>query len=262
MGLRDRLLSADRLRALRGALARRFLLKVKRATHRAPARLIAPSAERVLVIAPHMDDEAIGCGGTLALLREQGAEVHIVFASDSSAGLTDAALAERLAEVRRGEAERVRSFMGFTSIIELGLPDGRLHQCEEDLASKLAERIRTLRPDLIFAPFPADAHSDHMACAAALASAAMSTDSGADILAYEVWTPLWPNVAVDISAVADRKEQAIRLYASQQADRDYAGAVLGLNRYRGLALEVDCAEAFHRTTPAGFADLCSLLDKL
>src|SRR5260221_14479107 len=87
MGTGAWLREAKSLRALRGALARRFLLKLKRATHRAPAELIVPTAKRVLVVAPHMDDEGIPCGGTLILLAEQGAEIHVPFATDSSAGL-------------------------------------------------------------------------------------------------------------------------------------------------------------------------------
>ena len=83
------------LRTIRGALARRFLLKLKRATHRAPVELIVPTARRVLVVAPHMDDEVIPCGGTLILLAEQGAEIHVTYATDSSAGLKSAEAAAR-----------------------------------------------------------------------------------------------------------------------------------------------------------------------
>src|SRR4051794_15385370 len=107
MGKGDRLRKASGIRAVRGALARRFLLKLKRATHRAPAELIVPTAKRVLVVAPHMDDEVIPCGGTLLLLREQGAEIHVTFATDGSAGLKSAEAAKRLTVTRRAEAQQV-----------------------------------------------------------------------------------------------------------------------------------------------------------
>jgi LmbE family N-acetylglucosaminyl deacetylase len=247
---------ARSLRALRGGLARRFLLKLKRATHRCPAELIVPSARRVLVVAPHMDDEVIACGGTLLLLRENGAEIHVVFATDSSA---DAGLS--LTEIRRKEARQVSERLGFVST-ELGFPDGQLHRNEDALAKRLAEQLRRIEPELIFCPFPADAHSDHMSCAAAVASAALDASSEATILAYEVWTPLWPNVVVDISSVAERKEEAIRLYESQVEDRDYASAAIGLNRFRGLPHSVAFAEAFYRASAANFARLTRLLDEI
>ena len=249
------------LRTLRGALARRFLLKLKRATHRAPVDLIVPTARRVLVVAPHMDDEVIPCGGTLILLAQQGAEIHVTFATDSSGALKSAEAAARLIAVRRAEAQEVSRYVGFVSN-ELGFPDGQLHRHEPMLTKRLAQQIDRLGPDLIFCPFPADAHSDHMSCASAVARAALETKPDATILAYEVWTPLWPNVAVDISHVAERKEEAIRLYRSQIEDRDHAAAALGLNRFRGLPHSVQFAEAFFRASPREFSSLTSLLDEL
>jgi len=261
MGTGARFREAASLRALRAALARRFLIKLKRATHRAPAELIVPTARRVLVVAPHMDDEVIPCGGTLILLAEQGTQIHVIFATDSSAGLQSAEAAEALTTTRRAEAKQVARQIGFVST-ELGFPDGQLHRHERALAKRLAQQLEQLQPDVIFCPFPADAHSDHMSCAAALAVAASEAKCGATIFAYEVWTPLWPNVAVDISRVAKRKEEAIRLYRSQIDDRDYAAAALGLNRFRGLPHSVAVAEAFLRASPAEFARLARLLDEI
>jgi LmbE family N-acetylglucosaminyl deacetylase len=249
------------LRVLRGALARRFLLKLKRATHRCPVELIVPTARRVLVVAPHMDDEVIPCGGTLILLAEQGAEIHVTFATDSSAGLRSAEAAAKLIGVRRAEAQQVSQRIGYVSN-ELGFPDGELHRHEPMLTSRLAEQMERLDPEIIFCPFPADAHSDHMSCASATAQAALRATPHAIILAYEVWTPLWPNVAVDISRVAQRKEEAIRLYRSQIEDRDHSAAALGLNRFRGLPHSVEFAEAFFRASPEEFSRLTLLLDEL
>lgn len=261
MGTGAWLREAKSLRALRGALARRFLLKLRRATHRGPVDLIVPVAKKVLVVAPHMDDEVIPSGGTLILLAEQGAEIQVTYATDSSAGLRSAQAAATLAATRRAEAQTVCDRLGFVSN-ELGFPDGQLHRHEAMLTKRLAQQIERLKPDLIFCPFPADAHSDHMACAVAVAAAAKAAKPDVTILAYEVWTPSWPNVAVDITAVAERKEQAIRIYASQAEDRDHAGAALGLNRFRGLPHKVAFAEAYFRAGPAEFGRLTGLLDEL
>jgi len=253
MGTGAWLSEVSSLRALRGAMARRFLLKLKRATHRAPVELIVPTARRMLVVAPHMDDEVIPCGGTLILLAEQGAEIHVTFATDSSAGLRSAEAAAQLIALRRSEAQQVSELIGYATN-ELGFPDGQLHRHEAMLTKRLTEQIARLEPEIIFCPFPADAHSDHMSCAAAVARAAIQAESGAAILAYEVWTPLRPR---------DRGPPfAIRLYRSQMEDRDHAAAALGLNRFRGLPHSVAFAEAFFRGSPKEFSRLTSLLDQL
>ena len=249
------------MHSVRAALARRFLRRLKRATHRAPAKLIVPRAERVLVVAPHMDDEVIPCGGTLMLLIAGGAEVHVAFATDGSSGVREPSVAASLSAIRREEAGQARDFLGLSETIEFGFPDGRLHAHEPALADSIAEQILRINPNLLFTPFPGDGHADHMACAWATARAAVRCKWSGTILAYEVWTALWPNVAVDITPVAERKAEAIRLYASQVADRDYAAAALGLNSFRGQAHAVPYAEAFHRDDAAGFERLTALLDE-
>lgn len=247
---------------LRHALARRFLLKIKRATHRANAQLIEPRAQRVLVVAPHMDDEVIPCGGTLLRLHAAGAQVHVVFVSDSASGLVDPEAARTLMRVRQAEAAQVRELMRFSEVTQLGFPDASLTAHEAAIADRLEALLTGFAPDLLLVPFPSDSHADHMACAASVALATRRSEWKGVILAYEVWTPLWPNVVVDISDVAEQKAEAIRLYASQVADRDYVSATLGLNRFRGLPHRVAFAEAFYRCDRGEFATLTAMLDDL
>ena len=250
------------LHALRSAVVRRFLVKMKRATHRAPPRLIVPRARRALVIAPHMDDEVIPCGGTLIILRENGAELHVTYVSDSSTGAKDVELATSLVRTRQQEASEVREFLKLKSATCLGFPDGNLFRHEPSIIDALSNQIKKVEPDLIFCPFPTDAHSDHMSCAWATAAATKRTNWGGSILAYEVWTPLWPNVAVDITQVAERKGKAIHLYRSQVSDRDYAAATLGLNQFRGLVHGVGYAEAFFSGNPRAFHRLAVMLNEI
>lgn len=244
---------------LRAALARRFLLRLKRATHRARPQPFIPVARTALVLAPHMDDEIIGCGGTLLRLIETGTAVHVLFASNSSGGVGGGG-DSALTTIRREEARDVADFMSFASITDLGFPDGHLHGHEAALATAIASALERLQPDILFCPFPADGHSDHMATAAAVARAAR--DWRGNILAYEVWTALMPNAVVDISAFADRKAEAIRLYRSQCAALNFEAGALGLNAWRGLPHGFAHAESFYRGTPAAFARLTALLDRL
>jgi LmbE family N-acetylglucosaminyl deacetylase len=246
---------------LRSAFARRFLLSVRRATHRLPVQLETLRRQRVMVVAPHMDDEVIGCGGTLLLHRTLNSEVHVVFVSDSSGAVDDPRRARSLREIRRAEMVKVRDLLALASIVELGFPDGSLTSREEAIAVRLAEELRTFRPDQVLCPFPADGHADHQASAVALALATGLAAWNGEVLAYEVWSTLWPNMAVDIGAVADEKARLIRMYASEIGDRDYASAVLGLNRYRGMQHRVELAEAFHRCDAVQFRALSACLDR-
>lgn len=227
-----------------------------------PVRLEAPTAGRILVIAPHMDDEAIACGGTLLLHKALKSEVRVVFVSDSSSAIADPALAERLRAIRRAEMLQVRDTLALASFAEFGLPDGGLVRCESTIAARLAEELNVFAPTQVLCPFPVDGHADHQACAIAFGAATAATGWRGDVMGYEVWSPLWANLAIDIGPVAGEKAALIRLYASQIADRDYATAMLGLNRYRGLQHRVEYAEAYHRCTPAQFQQLAACLDRL
>jgi LmbE family N-acetylglucosaminyl deacetylase len=245
---------------VRSAFARRFLLTLRRATHRLPVQLETLRRQRVLVIAPHMDDEVIGCGGALLLHRALHSEVRVVFVSDSSGAVDDPVRAERLRGIRRAEMLQVKDTLALASVVELGFTDGSLMSHEEAIASRLADELRTFQPTQVLCPFPGDGHSDHQSSAFAFGTGSQLADWHGEVLAYEVWSTLWPNMAVDIGAVADEKARLIRMYASEMSDRDYAAAVLGLNRYRGMQHRVESAEAFHRCDAAQFRALTACLD--
>jgi LmbE family N-acetylglucosaminyl deacetylase len=246
----------------RRAIARRFLVKLRRATHRMPAKLRPVQKERVLVVAPHMDDEAIPCGGTLLLHARAGSQVHVVFASDSGGPSQDPASRARLRVTRAAEAAAAKRVLGYATEEVYDFRDGQLVQSEAALRQRLTASIRTFSPQTILCPFPADAHGDHQATALATSQAAAAAAFAGEVWAYEVWTPLWPNAAVDITGVVADKERAIACYASQMADRDYAAGILGLNRYRGLRHQVSYAEAYYACHLTEYLDLTAHLDRL
>ncbi len=126
-----------------------------------------------------------------------------------------------------------------------GLPDRSLDSSGDALARALAQEISEFEPDLILCPSPAEIHPDHRALSEALYRAVASSrpeDPDHDryrflrLGFYEISQPFLPNALVDIAAVAERKDEALRAYASQQLVRDYAGAMRGLNAYRRLTL--------------------------
>jgi LmbE family N-acetylglucosaminyl deacetylase len=238
--------------------ARRFLTRTYRITHRMPLELRRVERARVLVAAPHMDDEAIAPGGTLLLHGQAGSTLGVVFTSDSAVfpGQTGA---DSLTQIRRREAEDATRLLGVEILKFLNYPDGDLVRREQPIGRDLAKLLRDWKPDQFFCPFPADHHRDHQATAAAAALAIRETNWSGEVWGYEVWSTLWPNFAVDISAVVEQKRAAINCYVSQTGDRPYAEAILGLNRYRGLRVHVDFAEAFYVCAAKEFLTLADTL---
>ena len=225
--------------------ATRFLRSIHRITHRMPVRLRAIEKRRVLVVAPHPDDEVIAVGGNLALHQRLGSEVLTLFVTLDT-------------PVRKGEAERVGRLLGFDHRF-FGFPDGSISLHESALARAIADAINSFRPEVIYCPFPGDHHRDHQAASACTGAAVAETGYIGEVWCYELWSCLWPNIGVDISSVIDVKQQAINCYASQVAYVDYVEGALGLNRFRGLKLGVDYAEALFASEPRTFIDICRTL---
>jgi LmbE family N-acetylglucosaminyl deacetylase len=242
------------IRRVRQFGALRLLRRLHRVGHRLPIRLRSPEQARVLVVAPHMDDDVIGPGGTLALHRQRGSSVSVVFCAAGATPEQD--------RQRKSEARAAAEFMGFERVDWLDFPEGALSLNEVALGAQLARLLRELKPELLFCPYVADHHRDHIAVALALASAIEQTRWQGEVWCYEVWSPLWPNVAVDISSVVETKRQAIELYTSQVAGLHYTEGTLGLNRYRALRVYVDYAEAFFVATPEEFIQLSREMNRL
>jgi LmbE family N-acetylglucosaminyl deacetylase len=231
--------------------ATRFLRRVHRITHRMPIKLRDVERQKVLVVAPHPDDEVIAAGGTLALHAERGSVTKTVFvtmdAPDSSGE-----------PVRRGEAAAAARLLRYECVF-LDYPDGQVSRHEPAVARNIAGIVATLQPDVVLCPFPGDHHRDHQATAACTSAALEQARWNGEIWCYEVWSSLWPNVGVDISTVVDAKRAAIAAYKSQTHSMPYVDAALALNCYRGLKLCVPHAEAFFVCGRGAFTELCQSL---
>ncbi|HET8796619.1 MAG TPA: PIG-L family deacetylase [Thermoanaerobaculia bacterium] len=204
-----------------------------------PAQL---RGERLLVLAPHPDDEVIGCGGLIALHRRENRAVRVVIATDG-AGAGDAAVREE--ESRRGLAA-----LGDGIEVEfLRHPDRALG---DEAADPIRRELAVFRPDLLLVPSPVEIHPDHAALNRIVVELIQRDETlFADLATtriafYEVSQPLRPNAIVDITGVAEAKFAAIAEHASQLASRDYAAYARGLNAYRTMTLPPECryAEAY------------------
>jgi len=202
--------------------------------------LTAPPARgRVLVVAPHPDDEAIGPGATLLLHRALGDPVDALFVTSGVHGdHRHAHDPAAYVAIRQAEARAAAAVLGIGHTEFWGYPDGMVVTAA-DLAAvtaRLADLLARMRPDVIYAPHLRESHSDHHFVALAVQGAHRAAHSGAALFGYEVWSPLDADLAVDVGAVYPRKLEAIRCYASQLEQNDIPRAVDGLNRYRAVLL--------------------------
>ena len=204
----------------------------------------------VLVLAPHPDDEAIGCGGTIARHTLRGDRVSVVFLTSGELGLKHLPREEAW-RIREGEAGRAAAVLAVSSASFLRRPDWLLSEQVEEAAEILAPILEREGPERIYLPHEREEHPDHRACRPVLRAALERHGLPAQgVFAYEVWTPLAEHDLVkDVTDTMARKLQAVRCYRSQLGHFRYDRAVRGLNQYRGcLAGRCRYAEVFAAVT--------------
>ena len=197
-----------------------------------PERLSLSQAGRVLVFAPHPDDETIGCGGALALLAQAGVPVRVVLVSD---GAGAGGLPEGAAAVRQQEFAAALRQLGVADHAMLGFPDGGL-SLQAPLLQAIQDQVDAYAPSWIFAPARADLHRDHRVVAQAVRVAALANLGVQRLCEYETWGPLPVTHVLDIGAVLATKMGALAQHRTALACGDYLEAATGLARYRGLLL--------------------------
>lgn len=215
------------------------------------------STENVLVVAPHPDDAAIGCGGTIVKHAKAGQSVTIIYVTDGEQGGQDSTSKE-IGTMRRTEARTAASKLGADTIKFHGQPDGSVMFNQETLQYYI-ERLRDERPRIVYYPSAKDADHDHTVVSDLIRSAlrkayartfpetgAKPPDEPPKALEYEVWTPISnPTIFKSIDSILEQKERAIQCHESQLCSIDYDEAAIGLNRYRGAMSGVGRhAEAF------------------
>lgn len=225
----------DRARPLAPPTVWHMLLAARSAAGSGPV-LTVPTARRALVLAPHPDDETIGCGGTVALLAAGGTEVSVVIATSGEFSAADPGTSAPEAGRRREEeAASACRILGARRPVFLRLADGDLHAHAETLAARITEQLGAAEPDLVFVPWPLDDHPDHRALALALGRALgrPGGPAGCQVWGYEVWSPLPANRLVDVSSVWDTKVAALDRHRLGRDTFDL-DAHLALSRWRSI----------------------------
>lgn len=209
-------------------------------------------ANRVLVIAPHCDDEILGFGGNIIKYSEQ-AQVKIIF-------LTCDKELKRKEEAQNAWKENANVTLEF-----LEIEDSCLNQQDVLAADRVSQLIRKFQPEVIAVPWHLDKHSDHVYSNIILAKAlqklkAEEMQNTGNIVSYEVNFPLCMNYSVNITDVFDKKIGILMNYKSQKPDK-LAVTIEFLNSYRASQMplrKVKKAEGLYVCTPKEYCEMLKL----
>ncbi|MBI4965606.1 MAG: PIG-L family deacetylase [Desulfomonile tiedjei] len=210
---------------------------------------------RMLVIAPHPDDEVFGAGGTMAKYADAGNEVHVLIITKG-----DELFDPKLIERGREEAVRAHALLGVKKTHFADLPSIKLDTLPQyEINDRISTFLRQIEPELLFLPFPGDINRDHQIVhSSAMVAARPLQTTVRCIYCYEVLSSTnWnspamtaafvPNVFCDVSTTIDRKIAAANLYESQIKAYPHERSpesIMVLSRYRGGFVGMEHAEAF------------------
>lgn len=264
-----------------------MLRSIRRAARTATvllARRYADVDGPCLVLAPHADDESIGCGGTIATKRAAGVRVVIAVATDGTRSDSQGRDPAEVLEVREREALEACSELGVPEddVLFLRFPDGALAAHEDALVERIQVLVDEVQPRELLVSSGLDPHPDHRALRRAVDSMALP---GVVVREYLVWAwPGWPLSArgalggrggtwsslrevltlvrrgrrSDIASVRDRKAAAIARYESQQGD-GRAGRGVPARMLGEFTDDVELLLVAPHEAPRNVATWCSLL---
>lgn len=223
-----------------------------------PQELNYKKQKNVLVLAPHQDDEVIGCGGTLLQLKKSGASVTMVFLTDGSEISNPIASIE----TRRKEAQQLCEKIG-VAYVELGINNVNL-----DIQNKHMQQLVGLLNkdwDLVYSVWPIDQPPKHRLCAYFLGKALLQSTYNGQLCLYAVHTDLLPNYYVDISAIIEEKQELFDYYPSQMKFQNYKHLSKGLDAWRARFLpvspEVRYIETFMKLPSKSYIDFLKIFDQ-
>ncbi|PCI00412.1 MAG: GlcNAc-PI de-N-acetylase [Alphaproteobacteria bacterium] len=213
----------------------------------------------ILVIVAHPDDEALGCGGTVARLVSEGKDVHLLCLTN---GVSARASADETDASQRSDALRNSSeILGLKTVQCLDLPDNKMDSLPLlDVVQQIESVIADIKPDTIFTHYAHDLNVDHRVTYQAVVTATRPQigQTVREILMFEVPSSTeWaygdsqscfkPNVFFDVSNFMLKKIESLRAYDEEMRDfphpRSYK-AIEAVATVRGAEVGVHAAEGF------------------
>lgn len=210
---------------------------------------------KILVIAPHPDDEVLGCGGTIKKHTSQGDEAYLCIGTKAYAP----DWSEDFLKARQGEIEQANSVLGIKKTYFLEFPTVKVDTVsQKEVNDKILHIIKELQPEVLYIPHGGDLNKDHQIFfeASLVASRPVPGGSIKRILSYEAlseteWgrmlNPFVPSVYIDITKTLSDKLQAMKAYSSELREFPHPRslqAIEVLAQKRGTEAGLQRAEAF------------------
>ncbi|HKG45145.1 MAG TPA: PIG-L deacetylase family protein [Pyrinomonadaceae bacterium] len=214
---------------------------------------------RILVIAPHPDDETLGCGGSLLKHKSNGDSLSWLVATRGHEPQWSAEVLEQ----KEREISAVAAAYGFDNTFRLNFPAIKLDKVPmEEIIAAVRDAVTDAKPDCVYLNHCGDVHSDHRVLFEATMSVLKPFYSGKHgvkrVLSYEVFSStdaapvnparaFLPNVFIDVSEFIETKLEIMALYESELQASPLPRALDSLRalaRVRGATIGVEYAEAF------------------
>jgi len=213
---------------------------------------------KILVVAPHPDDETLGCGGTLLRHQNEGDEIHWLIMSMVTEEL---GFDHERIESRKKEIKVVADKYQFSSVHQAEFMTATLDMiAKNSLITEVSATILRVLPDTVYVPYRNDVHSDHQVVFDAVAACTKSFryPSVKRVRVYETLSEtefglrpddvgFKPNLWIDISNYLDQKIEIMQLYKGEIAEHPFPRSeknIRALATLRGATVGVDAAESF------------------
>ncbi len=212
----------------------------------------------ILIVAPHADDESLGCGGTILRHISEGANVYwlLVTGMSKASGFT-----ENQIRLREEEITQVHKCYGLSERYELCLPPAALETIPKgEIISLISTIIKKVEPEIVYTAYRNDAHSDHEIVFDAVMSSTKSFRYPfiKRVLAYETISEtdfgmkpedsgFRPNVFNNISDFLEEKLNILDIFESEMSDFPFPRsrkALTALSQLRGAQSNCEASEAF------------------
>lgn len=217
--------------------------------------------KNILIIAAHSDDEALGCGGTIARHASEGDKVGAIFLTDGVSSRSYKYRDRDNAKLRNEYSEEAAKILGISWVKNLGFPDNKLDSIPMlDIVQKIEHHVLDFVPDIVYTHYPLDLNIDHRVAsnAALTAFRPLPGSSCSKVLFFEVrssteWSisvpnnSFSPNYFVDISNFLESKVSALKCYDSEMRafphTRSYESIEMQA-KLHGSSVGLYAAEAF------------------
>lgn len=213
--------------------------------------------KKILVIAPHMDDEVLGCGGTIAKHVAGSDNLFVCFIANR---IYHHKFNKKKNEIEKKYVEKAKDILGYKESVFFDLNDERLDVCLQDIIIPLETYVSQVKPNIIYCPFQQDNNQDHRTVfnAARVVLRASATAFIKNIFMYEVPSsteqspPLpenafLPNYYVNITKYIDKKIKAYKCYETEKRNHPHPRSEQALKilaKRRGVEIGFEYAEAF------------------